>query len=430
MDTNCYGLSGLAYFITKMDSNFMASNRKLYRLNGSCAIQPTNLSSTKDNGALSVGYGQIRCGNFICLDKFYALRIDSNLQPIWGKYYTSHVGGAQFGKQISDGGFLIGLNLDTAGAVVNKIDSMGNTIWCKSYLRPKGFIHDCLINDDGTAIISGFTDSINVPPAQYPPNFSPKLFITKIDSNGDILWSKAFESDWHWLMSPTKIVSTADNGIAILGTVGTNNSYSPILIKTNANGDTAWTAIHGQSSVYYQATSLLHTSDRGFLIGGEAPWAGIPAWLYKTDSLGQVPCNMLHEPIYTYPIFPSDSNIILSSVDGVISLPIILNDTTYAPRIVWDDCDYSKVPWQIIARPKLNIYPNPTAGIVTMEVENPLKSDCWYSIYDQTGRLIIQRFLYTEKERIEEDLSPFGKGLYFLEFTEKDQMSVRKVVVE
>ena len=103
-------------------------------------------------------------------------------------------------------------------------------------------------------------------------------------------------------------------------------------------------------------------------------------------------------------------------------------DTTYAPRAVTDDCDYTTIPLK--EYPATTIYPNPTSGKLVLEFSSPLTSENYLSVYDHTGSLIFHQSISLSKEKIEIDLSGFGKGLYMAEVMQKDFMSVKKVVVE
>jgi hypothetical protein len=164
-------------------------------------------------------------------------------------------------------------------------------------------------------------------------------------------------------------------------------------------------------------------------IDGAFPLTSGLLFLYKTDSLFNTSCANNHEPILMTSLFPTDSNVVLTSIDGGYSYPVSISTVNIAPTATYEDCLYTKTG-NISFSKNVILHPNPTNGIFTMEVEGPLMSDCHFTIYDYTGRIVFQRMLYTEKEKIEVDLSAYGKGLYLVEFTEKEMVSVKKVVVE
>jgi hypothetical protein len=91
-----------------------------------------------------------------------------------------------------------------------------------------------------------------------------------LNSNGDIEWSKTFGGgDWDEAFS---IQQTSDGGYIVAGRTYSfgAGSYDFLVIKLNSNGDIEWSKTFG-GGIYDIATSIQQTSDGGYIIAG---WTG------------------------------------------------------------------------------------------------------------------------------------------------------------
>ncbi|HLG34474.1 MAG TPA: T9SS type A sorting domain-containing protein [Bacteroidia bacterium] len=410
--------------IGKMDSlgNILSAN--YYHINPDCYNFPGSFDFTNDGGVILGGPGEAG---------FYILKIDSNGNYVWSKHFGYGIGGVQFVKALPDNNFLFGMNTDSSGAAVAKLDSAGNFIWCKSYFRPKGYLHDCVVDFDGSYLISGYTDSLrsswNFPP--YPPWFAPKYFMLKLDTSGQVLWCKGYDSDNHWLMmQDSRIINTLDGNHLIYATVLTSNLFVPLLIKTDINGDTLWTRVHQAPQHWYFTSSIIATSDSGYLLDGFIHGPTLEgAFLYKTDSLGRTYCDEHQEPIYVYNLFPTDSDFTFTYITGGYGLPAFAHDTITSYPAVFTEC-ITNVGIVSASKRNFSLYPNPTSGNLHIFREDPYTSFCYYSVYDSQGRLLIQQKFINGNKDTSIDLSKYGKGIYLIKITDGVEMVTKKVVVQ
>ena len=435
-DTCTYGSFGVITqvypVIGRMDSLGNVLTFRHYILNTqACMGFPYDMEITSDKGVILWG------------GVYYVFKTDSTGFPVWAKYFGGK-GGIQFVRELPGGDLVAGFNLDTAGAVLARLDPDGNFIWCKSYIRPKGMIHDCLIESDSSFILIGTTDSLATTNAldPLPPGYHPKLFMLKLDGAGDVQWCKGYDSDpnlWYPRYG-SRIVRAQDNNyvvLANLGAVGYNKEYRPFLMKTDTNGDTLWTRSTGTNGYTYLTADLLAHSDGGFLYDGVV-YGNLPgsstgaAYIFKTDSLGQLPCQNRWHPIEVSDLFPTDSSFTITSVDGATMMPAFVSDTVFDPIPVYDACLVTTVPQQPMGRHgnRMSVRPNPTTGRVTMEFDDPLTVDSFYSVYDALGRLLYQRPLPTGATIQEIDLSRFGKGTYVIKVTDREGVCYERVVLE
>ena len=421
--------------IGKMDSLGSTLAMRKYELNtGICYGPSGGLEVTNEAGA--VIWGRDR--------NFYILRADSALEHVWSKRIL-HRGGFQFIKELPGGDLLAGINMDTAGVVVARLDADGNFLWCKSYLRPRGVIHDALIESDDSFIITGYTDSTSLNFLEtLPPTYQPKLFMMKLDGNGDVQWCKGwFSSPFLWYAGkPSRIERTLDGNYAVLATLGVpqnNFYYHPFLMKTDTNGDTLWTRSIGENGYVYITQDLLPYSDGGFMFSGII-YGDLPGgnsslkYIFKTDSVGHVHCHEHSNPVQTLELFPVDSSFTLNSIEGLATVtPILVNDSILDPNlfIEYDACTFATgIPAMVRQPKKIKVYPNPNTGRFTVEFADPLMAESYYSVYDAMGKLLYQRSLPPGTMLEEVDLSRFGTGTYVIKCADRDGVYYERVMVE
>ena len=417
----------------KMDSLGRVQARKYYDLNsGLCSGLPEGLEVLDDRGAVTWGRGL----------NFFAFKVDSSFMPVWAKKIDRQ-GGFQFIKELPGGDLLAGINMDTAGVVIARMDADGNFLWCKSYIRPDGMVHDALIESDGSFIITGCTDSIAstndlIP---VPATYRPKLFMMKLDGAGEVQWCRGFDSSpnsWY-ARRPSRIVKAQDGNYVVLATLGWpgyNVEYRPFLMKTDQNGDTLWTRSFGADGYRYRTRSLLASSAGGYLFNGIMsgdlpPDRSSAIYIFRTDPEGHLPCHKHYDPVEVSELFPADSSITLTGLDDVFTHSIPVNDSIIGPNETFDVCLITTAEQhsrQYLKPP--SIRPNPNTGRFTVEFQDPLLAESYYSVYDTMSKLLLQRRLPTGATLEEVDLSRFGRGTYVLKFTSPDGVCHERVVVE
>ncbi|MCB0764815.1 MAG: T9SS type A sorting domain-containing protein, partial [Flavobacteriales bacterium] len=275
-------------------------------------------------------------------------------------------------------------------------------------------------------------------------SFQPKLFMMKLDGDGEVQWCKGYFSDpYLWYTNhPSGIGRTLDGQYVVLTTLGVpqnNFNYHPFLMKTDTNGDTLWTRAVGENGYVHIAQDLLVHSDGGYMfsgiIYGDFQGASSRMFIYKTDSLGHFSCLEHPNPVQVMDLFPVDSTFTLTSITSEATVTtIMVNDSILDPDLFteYDGCaSVTKVPSMYSrSRPKPTIRPNPTTGRFTMEFPDPLMAESYYSVYDVMGRLLYQRPLPSGRRTEEIDLSRFGAGTYVLKLTDPEGACFERVVVE
>jgi len=417
--------------IGKMDSLGNILSLYHYQLNAvTCNNNASDLLITSDAGAVVWGRDE----------SFFTLRVDPNGMPLWSKQFN-HNGSVAFVREFPSGDLLAGFNMDTAGVALARMNAAGEILWCKSYVRPKGNLQDCVIESDSMFIVSGYTDSIASTNAliPLPMDYQPKLFMMKVNGTGQVQWCKGYAGEPRWYARKgVRMVRTLDGKYVVLANIGLPNNnieYRPFLMKTDQNGDTLWTRSVGAAGYTYSTINMMASADGGFYYDGIAygefgQWSSA-GYLFKTDALGHLPCHERTHPIEVMDLFPTDSSFTLNFVEGAVAMATTNTEVTYDPIVTFDGCTFA-TDLPSVSRPprKASVRPNPNTGRFNLDFKDPLQANSWYSVYDALGKLLFQRPLGKGKATEEIDLTRYGKGTYVIKCNDPTGVYHERVVVE
>jgi len=140
------------------------------------------------------------------------------------------------------------------------------------------------ITEDGGYVFVGIKDA-----AFYDDGGD--CWLVKIDGNGNIQWEKTFGGRDSEIAAD--VCCTNDNGYAIAYSTRSFGAgdMDVGVIKTDANGNEQWNTTYGGTG-HDQATSILQTSDTGYIVSGMTKSFGDnEAWLFKIDQDGDLQWN-------------------------------------------------------------------------------------------------------------------------------------------
>lgn len=215
---------------------------------------------TSDGGYMAVGYSE----NYgIGMKDVYAVRMDSNGDTLWTKLYGSSTGNdmARSVIQTADGGFAIAAETQSGAgaidAVILKIDTAGNLLWSKAFGGNKDDLgHSIIEMSDEGLVMAGQALS-------YSANSYDEIFLVKVDKNGNLLWSKTLSGGSGELAR--SIAKTADGGFIISGDESSFN-YGVCMVKFTANADTSWCRTYRAGFSAYEGFGVNQTSDGGYIM--------------------------------------------------------------------------------------------------------------------------------------------------------------------
>src|SRR4030042_2506359 len=156
------------------------------------------------------------------------------------------------------------------------LSAQPDTLWTKTYGGFNGDIARCVQQtNDGGFILTGGTASYGAGDMD--------VYVIKTDSLGETLWTRSYgglyadRSDW--------LECTDDSGFIVAASFAYSGGYLDVwLIKINANGDTLWTKVYGGGG-YDGASMVKQTSDKGYAIIGSTDSYGAgmnDIWFLKT----------------------------------------------------------------------------------------------------------------------------------------------------
>lgn len=187
----------------------------------------------------------------------WLMKTDSNGEEVWSKT----TGGPEMDALISaqetaDGGFvLLGINFMNMTSELIKTDSNGDEIWNKTFYdsdtdRPS--IWSVQETSDGGFVLAGISDC-------------DSAWLIRTDSDGCILWSRTFGLDPnHDLSIFNSVMETRDHGYILTGLSNSNSDEPAWLLKTDSIGNEIWNKKLGSKFISFAQ----ETVDGGYILIG------------------------------------------------------------------------------------------------------------------------------------------------------------------
>ena len=138
---------------------------------------------------------------------------------------------------------------------------------------------------DGGYVLAGWTASFSV---------SGDAWLVKTDAYGNMEWNKTYggsEADWF-----NAVQQSSDGGYILAGLTTQYYKYHAWIVKVDAFGIQEWNRTLG-GTTEGEAHSVQQTTDGGYIVAGTTFFGanGADAWLWKTDSYGNLEWNRTYE---------------------------------------------------------------------------------------------------------------------------------------
>jgi uncharacterized delta-60 repeat protein len=281
-ETNSFGAGGADFLIIKLDS--LGNIQWSRAIGGTNNDQAYSIQKTSDGGYIVAGRtNSFGAGNY---DAFI-IKLNSSGNIQWSRV----IGGTNYDEansiqQTSDGGYIVAGWTTSFGtssdALIIKLNSSGNIQWSRAIGRIGiGTGYDIARSiqqtSDGGYIVAGET---------YSFSFALDVFIIKLDSSGNIQWSRAIggtNNDGAY-----SIQQTSDGGYIVAGYTILGASDA-LIIKLDSSGNIQWSrAIGGINNEL--AYFIKQTSDGGYIVAGNTNSFGTAgdALIIKLNSSGNI----------------------------------------------------------------------------------------------------------------------------------------------
>jgi hypothetical protein len=449
--TRSYGSGNIDALLIKTDGNGNLQWIKTY--GGPANDGFINLRETKDHGFILSGstmnYGQ---GNGDML----FVKTDSVGDTLW----TKIVGGINSdqgtdGEQTADGGYIFSGRQSSWGSgsgdiFIMKTDASGDSIWSRVFGSP--------FWDEGMKVKQTMDKGYIVTGASIGfTNSSYDVYLNKIDSTGNLTWSKLYAGLHN--DATYDVLCLSDGGYIVTGETESfgNNHLRPytgntkdeiesarsinsilgtdhsnvLMIRTDANGDTVWARTYGGNKLD-EAYTMIQAADSGFVtLSFSTSFSNdsIDFHLVKTDKDGfsgcfetPAPFDVLSPATVIMPVAPQMiSGVSVTTAFNVPSAPSVTQHTI---------CFASTGINAFMSNDGMILYPNPAQGILHISLPVSFTKDCSVEIYNVLGDRITQRFVRNSSVPLEINISNFPEGIYSCRIVSGKEIRIEKFVKE
>ncbi|MFK7808294.1 MAG: T9SS type A sorting domain-containing protein [Saprospiraceae bacterium] len=345
---------------------------------------------------------------------------------LWTKIYGgSSIDAATDMQQTIDGGYILSGNSFSFGAgdsdmYVVRTDEDGNILWQKTFGGELNDIcHAIARTEDGGFILCGESQNFG--------EGDTDIYLVKIDSNGNLQWSKTYGGEGK--EAGNSVSQTSDGGYIIAGYTrefgsGGEDFY---LIRTNAQGEMLWAKTIGGTEDD-AAQSVKQAADGGYIITGYTRSFGagfLDIYLVKTDSNGDSgDCTS-----FANQTIENDAATIETVAESIVvqglelkQRPTLMGFTNTI--ITSDNC--FKVSTHNNNTLTFSISPNPTTDVLHIipNTDRLIKGQN-ISIYNYLGQTVMT---FAESDNQQINVSQLPPGIFVLTLEIEEQLHTYKFV--
>lgn len=184
-------------------------------------------------------------------------KLNRNGAILWNRVLRGGVG--RYIIQTSDKGFALGGHINNSMGIT-KLDENGNVQWSRAVGGiPQDAALSIIQSSDGGFVLAG--DGLSFAA-------SGNMYIAKFDSAGSLQWTRYVGGSSITTIA-REVVQTYDGGYAVGGyrRVAGGDPYA-FLVKLDSNGEVQWSRIFGTDLWNEFCMSIKQTSDSGFIMAG------------------------------------------------------------------------------------------------------------------------------------------------------------------
>jgi predicted SpoU family rRNA methylase len=227
--------------------------------------------------------------SIIFFQSFLVVLNGSELKQIWQKPFGGDKDDIAYGvSPTDDGGFCVVGSTRTIGkgktdAIVLKMDKSGKILWKKVFGKEKKELFEDVVETADKSIVAvGSSKS-------YSKSGNYSIFVVKLSKDADVIWIKSFGGDGK---DYARAVCNAEDGAVVI--VGATKSYGKgsydfFVTKLDKDGKIVWSKTYGGEDLD-AAYAVESTKDGGFIIAGATESYGSgnsDYYIVKIDSNGK-----------------------------------------------------------------------------------------------------------------------------------------------
>ncbi len=332
--------------------------------------------------------------------------------------------------------------------VLMKLDSLGNKQWVRTLGTSDAELNARVICDGKNYYLIGATTSKDHDCADVTGHPGVAVYTIKLDSVGNVLWSKAHGSAF----VSKAIYDERDNSILVTGR--TNNGgpefagipthgYDDIfLMKLDTAGNFKWGNLYGTSGNELDGSSLCKAPNGGYFITANASNTLTPTQLISVDSNGQIIQHRKFSNQYGYIaryIFPYKNSFCLFGEAFGTQAPEgtgqnCLANTFFGGSRALTFSTLSVVPLSVTEAPTstavFTLSPNSTRNSVEIRFEDA-HSKGVLTATNAEGKLVFQQRVAAGKEQLNINTTSWPAGAYLVCFQPDGKPSpCQKLIVQ
>lgn len=355
-----------------------------------------NVCLTTDGGYVIVG--EAKTSNPTVLSG-YLLKLDNNGFKQWSKIIFKANANIVLSKaiEIAPFGYILTggeLHNNNGQIIIVKTDLFGDTLWTNTI----GSNYD----EYGYSVFRTYDNGFLSIGEIYLPGGQAKLYFSKIDSLGNLLWSKIYGDTlktFDLRSSDCAVFNSFSNSYLITGRYLTGTSsldtVKLFIISIDSNGNKIWSRFYNKDTVDIEGVSIDLCNDSGFVVAG--------------DLLDPPSDNSLTSPQYLY--------VIKTNKNGEI-VPIGVNNQNL------------NIPLQYKLNP---VYPNPFNPVTNITFEVSKTSRIKIKLYNILGKeigVIVDDTFKSGIHSLKLESGRLASGIYFLSmFTEYICIGTQKIIL-
>jgi len=371
--------------------------------------QGNKLLNSADGGFYIAGSTQSFGNSF---QSALMLRADANGNQIWTNVNSAVDGGNEYKSacfnsqgQIVAAGNTYDFVIQDYDNYISLIDTNGTLLWSKRIGSESAeILNQIVMASDGGFITAGSTANFTA------GNFD--INICKTDSAGTIIWNKNYGTS---LFDEARSISICANGdLIITGATNILNNTTPLyqtaILRLNSNGNLIWSNTYGDPSNNSEGASVINGfNDAMISVGYVKSISDVNGETHfiKTDANGSSGC-------YQQPLILQANTDTFTDSTGADSQSVFLTDFMLNPNWVSFSNQFSLYCFnntvnQILSSASPVVYPNPSTGNFRIEIGN--YGEHSIDIFNSIG----QKVIYTSfgEDFVNVDMSNYLPGIYY-----------------